>query len=756
MQQNIISINKPFLSLVYDTATSSLVGDTEFELIIEDVGDEPNEDKIITIEHGEDVIVTPDSFEASNRPTTITIELAEGITPEEGNYNLELKFNNSLAAELISNVALSAKTVDPEPNMVYVLKYYILREGYRLNIYQNVIEGTVIEPIEVNGTCELSYQERKDLYTPIISSSLKINLEASLDLDFNDLYTEDEKTFKAEVIKDSNVVFLGFIFPDGIWEDFVTDRWVLTLNASDGLSTLKNISFSNENGLNFYGRMTAMNIIYICLKKTGFDLHINVICYIEYLNMFNVSSIFSNIFMSTERYFQNEDEPMNCEDVLKSILQCFNCTIEFRNGEWIIYKSTDLRSTNLVNVIKNGLYNKNLTIDFGATIGSDINGFQYYHCNGNQKKSISPSVQAYQISYDFGIAKNVVVNGGLFFQGTQLDAYYGINMPGWTIPAPPDGSNKVAAGVNVGGNYGLRSVVSKLDPLPAIIDINQSITVNSNNGITLSIKYKNFGQNSLYLNFALAVVNGSSTLWFDKNTGIWGNSYVINRVDNYHQEYVGGSFINYGNGDAIYELSSNVPMDGNVFIRVLRNGHGPGNMFGIHSIFLKASDNNVKSKEYKSFRTSKKSTNIKSNVTVYNGDSLSNLFVGTIFKNDSNTPTSLWNRFYYSGSGFTKINIDESKELLSISAEENLSISPQPMILFEGDFKGFIPHCNIISIDGFTDKKFQFSKYIYSFDTDITKAVLLEYSDTLLNNDDFVVQIKENFGNETKVTIKDV
>lgn len=758
-----IQTDKPFLSITYDLTNDVLIGDTSFNVVLLDLSDESLPNNIVTIDHDENLIVTPSSFTGSPRPTLVTVELVPGAIVDEGAFNFTLKVNNEYATteENVVSSLVAKNVVDEPEEFEYKLKYFIQREKYRLNIYENVLVGTVLVPVEVNGTVDLNYQERSDLFEPIISSSLKINLEASLTQTFEDLYNEDEKTFKVEVIKDSKTVFLGFVLPDTIWEDFVADKWILGITANDGLSSLKNVSFSQDitdvqgNPLTFTGRLTAMNIINICLKKTGLNLPINVNCQVVY-NGWVGKSILSSIYLSTERYFQNETEPMDCESVVKSIMQIFNATLIFQNGEWWIYRTFDLVERNLVPRYVNGLWDSDTVGEFGEVLGSDINNFEIFHCNENQKKSISPAVQAYQVIYQYGTAKNVLANGGLVLEGS------GLNIPGWTVNTGPDGL--VDRGVRPGYNYGVRSAVRPLDPPPIFLSLNQSINVTQGAGLDLTIKYRNDGENSLYLNFAFSVFSGGTTYWYSIQIGNWQTAYVTNRVDNFYQAYTGGAFVNMGGLDAVFNLKAIAPIDGQVAIHIIRNGHGPGGIMGVHGISLSASDDNIKSTDYTGRRTEKKSTAVKPNVTVYNGDSGSDLFVGTIFKDDADTPTDTWNRYfaYEQSGGWVLDNVSEQKEVLEINAADNLRISPRPMTIFEGDFKGFIPYLTFLTIDGLKyddlgtlkDRRFQFLKYSYSFDKDETKSLFKEFMDMFsLFEDQYKVTIKQNFSNEARVTI---
>lgn len=762
MIQTILEVDKPFLSLNYDSQNDNLTGDTSFFVTLNNIGDDLSDNMEVSIDYDNSLILIPDSFTGSSEPQRIDVRSANGLKLESGDYNLTLKIKSEYATDkdVVSSLVVNDVLPPPAPIFAYKLKYFILRDNYRLNIFENVLVSEDLIPIEINGTVDLSYQEKQDLFSPIIASSIKINLQASEDRDFSDLYNEDEKHFKVQVIKGGKSAFIGFILPDGIWEDYVADKWNLQITAADGLASLKNISFSNDNGLNFYGRMTAINILNICLSKTGLNLPIVEMCQVVYTGWAGSGySILSTIYLSVERYFQNESDPMDCQSVLNSLMQIFNLTLVQQGGEWNVYRSVDLRENCLASVWKNGLYDQNRRLYFGHKLGSQINNFQYFHCSANQSKTISASVQAYQISYEYGESKNILANGGLILEGT------GFNIPGWTIQNTSDGS--VGRGVRDGYSYGVRHAVRPFNPqYPLLLTLNQSISIKANSNIKIRIKFRNSGINSLYLNFRFGVRNATQTVYFKIGEGFGGDP-AIQSVRNAIPYGNLGNNIYQGAGDAIFEGEALCPINGDLFVEINKETGGQqGGLFGVASIDVSAaSTGNIKSKDYLGRRTQKTSTNVKTNVTVYNGDSGSDLFVGTIYKSDSDTPTSTWNRVDYvwsqSQGGFLIINYPEAKELLEINAEDNLRISPRPMTVYEGDFKGFIPYMTFVTIDKFKfnngveliDKKFQFLKYSYSFDDDITKSLLKEYEELNLNDEQFKVTIKENYGNEVKPTI---
>lgn len=749
-----ILIDKPSLSLKYDLTSNTLIGDNTFNVTLINVGDEVATDNLITIEHDENLVVTPNSFNGSVRPELVTVSLAPGAELEDGVFNFVAKLDNATAVSRQVNSSLvAAEVIEPDPEFNYKLKYFILRDGYRLNIYENT-ELDII-PIEINGEFEHKYQERTDLFSPIVSATLSMKLEASVDLSLEDLYSEAERTFKVELIKGIQIKFLGYMLPDNIWADYVNDRWVLEITANDGLSTLKNISFSNENGTNIFGRMTATNIIDICLKKTGLSLFYNFFCELTYNGGWNGHgyTVFSNIYISTERYVQNKDEPMDCQSVLQSILQVFNCTIIQQDGMWYIYRSIDLKPSNLFSRYLSSFQDDVYLEYVYRQLGSEINGFNPFHCNGNQKYSISGSVQAYKVTYEYGLSYNFFVNAGLYFEGT------GLNMPGWIVNNPDGLVTRDSSG------HGVRSITKYFsNNAPALLTLNQSINITAGSAMKLRIEYANVSKlkspnsdSTKGLTFSVGV--GGSWLASDGSWVSTQQRIFISNSDEVSEPTYNGFL---GRGLAIYEADIVSPITGLLSLIIWRDKHEIGNGVSvIYSVNVTGSNQSqTKGIEYLGRQTAIKSTNVKSNVTVYNGDSITDLFVGTIFKSDSDTPTDLWTRFEYDPS-FVVIPYGDNAPILAINAEDNLRISPRPMLIFEGDFKGYIDYMSVVTIDGFNKtegpedvpRKFQFIKWSYDYSKDITKAVLKEFESRVFDDNEFTIKTYENFGSESKVTL---
>ncbi len=305
-------------------------------------------------------------------------------------------------------------------------------------------------------------------------------------------------------------------------------------------------------------------------------------------------NIFDIMYLNADRYYQSNSEPMDCENVLKSILQLFNATLIQHNGEWFIYRTIDLiEDGTLFTRYVEGLQFELFDLNPGITIGSQINNFEIFHCNSNQKKSIAPSVQAYRVTYQYGNANSVFLNSELKLSGS------GLNIDGWHV----ENVDGMVYRNNDGKGLTSKTFTGNSDPL--LISLNQSIDINQGAVIKLIIRFANENINSVGLRFAIKV--GSK--FFNIDDGQWQNDGVINFIANYSFEgyYPGGEKKCKGLGDATYELVVKAPESGNLVLSIYRDRHplGAGD-FKIYSVNVIPNDSgNIKGREYTAQRTKK-------------------------------------------------------------------------------------------------------------------------------------------------------
>lgn len=610
------------------------------------------------------------------------------------------------------------------------------------------------ETIGIAGTVNLKYQERKDINDPIISLSLSMSLEANTSLSLTDLYSEKEQNFKVQYYRNAELLFVGFIKPDGVYEDWVSDRWVLDIDCIDSLSTLKNMGFLNEMKSRFFGKLSILECIKYGLKRGGLDLPINVNVPLSYIG-YTGEEILGDVYVNSDRFYQEAEsntnkEVMDCDDVIRSLLNVLKATMIQMNGEWWIFRAKDLADNNTFykydgDNVTSFVYNAS------KTIGSQINGATLFHCDANQKKSISASTQVFRIYYKYGNVKSVVEN-------SELKMNPNVTADGWLLPVAYGTYN--ITNQLAGYGYEIKANNDNTTNLymGLIAKINQTVNVYEND--MLSVRIDMFVARQLVIS-PLFLNSTIFTAYIETDNFVLdGNLQWVPKSGTFTRPVLS---LTKNEGGLIWNIdipavpeNSELTFQIDVTRLVIRRNVSlfpalvmDTDYFKLNSIEIMPSNANIKGYYYTANRSTLISTKTKEDITVYNGDSNSDLFIGTLYKDDKITPTSLWKRN----------NIVEERELLAINAIDALEIAPKPIINFEGSVYGFMPYLSKVTLNDnnneFLGINFQPTEWSYSSrDNKMSLKLTQYYNEQLVEGTDYTIEPETDYGDTKKVTIK--
>ncbi len=610
------------------------------------------------------------------------------------------------------------------------LKYFfgyknIVNDTYKCEIYTKI---NTPKATEIVGKAVLEKGSVKDHLDVVRGTGLSINLEATTELTLEDLYTQDEQNFTVKFYKNNKIIFQGFLKPDGVFQSFVRDRWVITLGCVDGLGALENLSFVKDTGFRFTGKMKAIDIIYNCLKRTGISLSINTSINILYKGLTPTDSldILNKIYLNSDRYFkvdgQNTGEGtiMSCDEVLRSVLDLFCANITQENGEWYIYKSNELYSNAYVLFRRygvDGVYINNVVKNLNKSLGSQIDNFYPHHCNGDQRIEIKGGISAFRTNYKYGFVGGFLLNSELVHDGN-------LNYAGWTI----DPVNKIYLINDPLDNTGFKM---KDNPSAGFksVAISNGILVQEGNTFDFKTTKKYNGQITFY--FRIKV--GS---YYLKSSGEW--TLVDTKL--VHPQLPSNNNV----ATITYSLKSfPIPISGLLTVEVFAPEFPVTTTIGeVSKIdFINTSTGeNVVGEFHTVSRKIRPSSIVKENKTIANGDNEGIIYIGSIYKEDQITRTNLWSRN----------NFIESKPVLQIAAEETLKIAQKPTKIFSGSSFGYIPYLSVIEINNI-DGKFMPIEWNYDTYTNIGSQKLLQLYSAELPDIDYKMTF--DYGEVVKPTI---
>ena len=623
------------------------------------------------------------------------------------------------------------------------LKYWFEFTDVKTIVHRvEISDATFVgDSTQIYGSCSLEYSETKDTLEPVRGSGLQIDLEADSSLTFYDLYSEEERTFSVVYTRATEVLFNGWLSPEGIYESLVSDKWVISLDCTDGLGFLKNLSYVEDaTGLNFLGKQSLLEIIVNCLKRTKTPQNILTSIDIYYDGLAQTLNPLDNVHFNADRFIKDDNNTtiMDCEEVLKSVLEPFGAVLTAYKGEWLIYKPNLLVDSTsetffAYDSLGVALGTPSRTIDFAFALGSQIDAYYPHHANGNQQKTIKSSIGAYRINYKYGLVKSFFNNLYLRSDTTPPLLY----IEEWTI----DDINNVEFPAN---DLGLRFDIITNSAPSTLVLTSDSFNFEQGNMLEFNAAFVHYGNYNYspaarvdQVLFKIILTDGVDTYYLN-NDGEWLSSSA----------FVSGDI---KKTQIDFRLTSNsMPITGSVKIEIWR----PKTLFSISGIvdqvllskcgFSPAGQelDDIKGENHTFQRTLKPSSKIKDIKTVFNGDNESDTYVGAIYKADEINTTELWTRF----------GAAETKPLLQIMGEERMKMYSKPLQVYKGDVYGYFNYLSLVTINGLTGK-FMPTTYSYDALSNITSLELTE----VLNSDilsDVEYELTFDYGNVVEPTIK--
>ena len=627
------------------------------------------------------------------------------------------------------------------------LKYYFEFTDIETNTHRVEIskEDFVGDTTKIFGKCYLTYSLTDDVLEAVRGSGLKIDLEANVDLTFNDLYSEEERTFSVVYKRNNIVLFNGWLNPEGIYESLVSDRWVISLDCVDGIGFLKNLSYVENNGLTYSGKQSLLEVVVNCLKRTLTPQDILINCDIYYVGLTETLSTFENVYFNADRFIKDDkDTLMNCDEVLRSILEPFGCVISNYQGKWLIYKPNTLSDNSTLVFFtydSDGVSKPDTTIDFSLSVGSQIDEYYPHHAGGNQQKTIKSSIGAYRINYKYGFNKKITTNPAFVNNGTIID--------NWTIN---DATGIVLTSPNIVEFTPIEtSPILQLSSDNNTIEENQLLGLNITTQMTDEIILDTPPDNPRYnilIYYKIKIV-GSTNYFLKITNSLSGTVTEWSTTDSLQ-------LISYAGGYDLNEIRTfdielpPTPVSGNIFVEIHSIKVEPETTIASYgkirftnvSLNVGKDPSNIEGENHTFQRILKPSTKIKEKKEVLNGDLKSDIYEGAIYKSDEITLTEFWKRK----------GITEEKALLRIMGEERLKMYPTPLQVFQGTFYGFFNYLSAITINNILGKFIPIEYYYNSAMNTIDVKLIELKNDDILSDIDYLITF--DYGNVVEPTIK--
>jgi len=598
---------------------------------------------------------------------------------------------------------------------------------------------------QVQGKAVLEYPRVKTM-DMLRGSVLKMQLEASVTDNYQQRLYEvvGDKKLPVTLYKDGVVFWNGFIKPDGIVESFVSDYWIINIQAVDGLGLLDNIKFL-DSSLNIYqGNFNELEILARCLELTGHDMNFRIHDLNLYFTVDNSDPTLSqeaiiDTYVNTDRYVNDDQNNtvFTAKEVLESILKKYGAFVTQQNGKWNIVRIIEFFTTSTslayTEYLIDGTQDSSGTIDPQQVLGSEINSFSPCHAGGNQQKNYKPSLGAYKVVYKYGFVASIIDNPKVYWDSVTTISnwtYEDITFFDFTALQPaiggyPSGyyqseflSIQRAEIVVFGVSYNNFDTECLTSTTGVTSEVDGAV------GLKFSIKADIFQGNKTLGMFAqLKLIGDSGTDYYLNDNGEWTLSTAIVRIfENTYSRLTENDLVFLG-GRTMTISTNLTPESGTVEVHLFRPT-SEKNTFAalvedkviITNVTVAANvDANVKGESHTATRISNATAVVDTEEKISVGDNVSDLYIGGL-EDSSDENTDSWCK----APGGT---IDSSKKwkLLNWMVRDRLTISSGNATVFSGSIFGYLPYLGVLSIENI-DGLFMTIKWSYDLANNVINA----------------------------------
>jgi hypothetical protein len=653
----------------------------------------------------------------------------------------------------------------------YFFTFYADRDTRILGGSSDIFE-CIIQQLDYVGVSEeiqaqenpvqINYQNTSDYKMQAIrGSECTLNLIATEDFELEDLYTENEREFLVLIYKNGSVIWRGFIIPDGCQEQFMFTPYGISINAVDTLGLLKNLSYVQNDGNFWLGKQSFLDIIYNCINRIAIpnmDIYTCVNIYPDATTQGDTYDPLALTRTNAERFMKDDQiNPINCEEVLKAVLEEWTATIIQSEGAFYIFRPNELALSDTLVFRKyvdgEPAYDGYVTSkNLAQILGGESEGVvlaPLFHINTDQLKMIDKPYKNSSMSYRYGELQNLDEKldnpnffGTLGCVPTPVGPCDTITISGWT-----------KAGVMYVGLWPTGGIIfyDETDPFdpPNVNNYYQNnntiplnFTATNKERLKIVVSYENPDPLLFaYMNFSITL-DASGNIYYLQQDGSWQLAGV--GVSDYYQV---ASIA--GVGDDAIILSDPAPLDGNITFRILAPTATGNNIIYTNISAFVFLDFGDQVGEIHTATQRATFTHVPETIDVFNGDSPNELYVGAIFYSTGSTLTDLWERRGISESVLAE-PYAVTKPFLRLAVEEIQRIYAGPFVKFDGSIFGYFNPLSVFSINLLAGK-FMPLGLSYDLQSNICKATLIRIVNAEIAMD---YTLQPDYGQTTRVTIK--
>lgn len=342
-----------------------------------------------------------------------------GLFP--GSYRIYVRDAKNCFANVLVSVGF-----DNNYGPFYRLEYDDIIGGVtRIDISKRAYSGAITEICGAGTPYQrtLKGEGSIDKFEPsILSTQATVNLTSETDFQFSVLYTNSPEEFRIYTYKNSSLKGIYKVLPQQGGEDYKAPPYYFTLIATDGLPSLRDIPFLQDDGQRFNGSMKSIELIAYILRKTRLELNIRcgINMYAIGMNTTDSDDPLDQAYVDTDQYYLTFTDP-TLDDVLRAIIEPYGARLLQENAVWNILRVEELvGSFDYREFDENGIYVSDSSYDPVVDVDSPEATNRFMFALSDHFQQRCPGYGKIRAFYKLGLRDNILENGDFRLKTTFL------------------------------------------------------------------------------------------------------------------------------------------------------------------------------------------------------------------------------------------------------------------------------------------------------------------------------------------------
>lgn len=212
------------------------------------------------------------------------------------------------------------------------------------NVFNRVeiLTNSSVTAKEVTGTGTpfvLTYSDAKKL-DPVQGAGATIGLVSHEVFEFVSLHTDDMQGYMIKMYRAGKLYWVGWLDPE-LYEEQLSDYppYPVEFTAAD-FNVLERLKYKDENDANYTDIVSMKEHLKRCLSALALPfekIYIGCSTTAEGITLSDSETVLDKLYVMSANFYDEENEPMSCREVIESILQPFGLMMVQRDGNIYIY-----------------------------------------------------------------------------------------------------------------------------------------------------------------------------------------------------------------------------------------------------------------------------------------------------------------------------------------------------------------------------------------------------------------------------------